>query len=143
MSSVDDLSVGEISEEAQVSSVGLTSAPSISEEDQLLSTEDRGEDSEGISDEEGGDIAKEDLEGCCFPRKKGYRFSFLVWICLLTFGSYWCYDLPASLITYIERVFPTFHTFPTFPTFALNGQLEERTFLSFADPSYGRSFESS
>jgi hypothetical protein len=109
MSSVDDLSVGDISKEAEVSTedVGLTSAASISEEDQLLSKEDRGEDNEGISDEEGGDVAKGSLEGCCFPRKKGYRFSFLVWICLLTFGSYWCYDLPASLITYFERVYCT------------------------------------
>lgn len=34
---------------------------------------------------------------CCDPRRPSYRFSSLIFMCLLGFGSYFSYDSPASL----------------------------------------------
>ena len=37
------------------------------------------------------------------PRRKFYRYFSLVFICLLTFGPYFCYVLPGALQTEFER----------------------------------------
>ena len=41
--------------------------------------------------------------GLCDPRKKCYRYFSLIFICLLTFGSYFCYVLPGALQTEFQR----------------------------------------
>ncbi|KAH8241780.1 hypothetical protein KR026_011604 [Drosophila bipectinata] len=35
--------------------------------------------------------------GCCMPTSKSHRFMALVFMCLLGFGSYFCYDNPGAL----------------------------------------------
>ncbi|XP_012262460.2 major facilitator superfamily domain-containing protein 1-like [Athalia rosae] len=37
------------------------------------------------------------LQGCCSPKKPLYRFIGLALMCLLGFGSYFCYDNPGAL----------------------------------------------
>ncbi|XP_066912299.1 lysosomal dipeptide transporter MFSD1-like [Clytia hemisphaerica] len=34
---------------------------------------------------------------CCDPRSAGHRFTVLIFICFLSFGSYFCFDNPAAL----------------------------------------------
>lgn len=38
----------------------------------------------------------------CNPRKTGHRFFALLFLCLMSFGSYFCYDNPAALETQIK-----------------------------------------
>lgn len=40
---------------------------------------------------------------CCDPRQGPYRFLALVFMCFLGFGSYFCYDTPASLQNEIKE----------------------------------------
>ncbi|KAL0105712.1 hypothetical protein PUN28_015880 [Cardiocondyla obscurior] len=40
---------------------------------------------------------EEALQGCCSPKKMPYRFLGLALMCLLGFGSYFCFDNPAAL----------------------------------------------
>ncbi|XP_046853367.1 major facilitator superfamily domain-containing protein 1-like [Xenia sp. Carnegie-2017] len=49
-----------------------------------------------------------DLTGCgntplCNPRHRFHRYFFLVFICTLSFGSYFCYDNPGALQQQIEK----------------------------------------
>ncbi|EDX09543.1 GD13074 [Drosophila simulans] len=41
--------------------------------------------------------------GCCMPSSTGHRFMALVFMCLLGFGSYFCYDAPGALQNYFKR----------------------------------------
>lgn len=41
--------------------------------------------------------------GCCMPSSTGHRFMALIFMCLLGFGSYFCYDNPAALQTVFKR----------------------------------------
>lgn len=41
--------------------------------------------------------------GCCMPSSTSHRFLALVFMCLLGFGSYFCYDNPAALQTVFKR----------------------------------------
>ncbi|XP_068224534.1 lysosomal dipeptide transporter MFSD1-like isoform X2 [Palaemon carinicauda] len=55
------------------------------------------EDLEEVDHASEGDV---ELEGCaavCDPRRPTYRFSSLIFMCLLGFGSYFSYDSPGSL----------------------------------------------
>uniref|UniRef100_UPI00358F3B5D lysosomal dipeptide transporter MFSD1 isoform X1 n=2 Tax=Myxine glutinosa TaxID=7769 RepID=UPI00358F3B5D len=50
----------------------------------------------------------EQLTGCgasalCDPRRKPHRFLVLMLMCSLSFGSYFCYDIPAALQTQIKQ----------------------------------------
>uniref|UniRef100_A0A8C4R5R2 Lysosomal dipeptide transporter MFSD1 n=1 Tax=Eptatretus burgeri TaxID=7764 RepID=A0A8C4R5R2_EPTBU len=54
------------------------------------------------------DSEAEQLTGCgasalCDPRRKPHRFLVLILMCLLSFGSYFCYDIPAALQTQIMQ----------------------------------------
>ncbi|KAI8041584.1 major facilitator superfamily domain-containing protein 1 [Drosophila gunungcola] len=41
--------------------------------------------------------------GCCNPASRGHRFMALVFMCLLGFGSYFCYDNPGALQNVFKR----------------------------------------
>ncbi|XP_016969412.1 major facilitator superfamily domain-containing protein 1 [Drosophila rhopaloa] len=41
--------------------------------------------------------------GCCNPASRGHRFLALVFMCLLGFGSYFCYDNPGALQNVFKR----------------------------------------
>ncbi|XP_037718950.1 major facilitator superfamily domain-containing protein 1 [Drosophila subpulchrella] len=41
--------------------------------------------------------------GCCMPSSTGHRFMALVFMCLLGFGSYFCYDNPGALQNVFKR----------------------------------------
>ncbi|XP_028418530.1 major facilitator superfamily domain-containing protein 1-like, partial [Dendronephthya gigantea] len=51
---------------------------------------------------------EDELQGCgsvaiCNPKRRLHRYIVLVFICSLSFGSYFCYDNPAALQKQIER----------------------------------------
>mmetsp|Transcript_8026 Transcript_8026/g.18928 ORF Transcript_8026/g.18928 Transcript_8026/m.18928 type:complete len:568 (+) Transcript_8026:286-1989(+) len=46
-------------------------------------------------EEEERDIEQE--VGCCHPTRNTYRYFALFLICMLTFGQYYCYDIPGAL----------------------------------------------
>eukprot|EP00762_Andalucia_godoyi_P001012 ANDGO_01966.mRNA.1 putative sulfoacetate transporter SauU len=54
------------------------------------------------SDSTPTDLADLPTSGCFHPKKQIYKYTFLSLACLLTFGSYFCYDNPAALMTYIQ-----------------------------------------
>lgn len=37
------------------------------------------------------------------PAHKNYRFLFLIFLCFMTFGSYWCYDIPDAIQTDLKK----------------------------------------
>ncbi|EDV95921.1 major facilitator superfamily domain-containing protein 1 [Drosophila grimshawi] len=41
--------------------------------------------------------------GCCMPTSKCHRFQALIFMCLLGFGSYFCYDNPGALQDVFKR----------------------------------------
>lgn len=41
--------------------------------------------------------------GCCMPTSRAHRFLALIFMCLLGFGSYFCYDNPGALQTIFKR----------------------------------------
>lgn len=41
----------------------------------------------------------------CHPANPKFRFIFLAFLCFLTFGSYWCYDIPDAIQTPLKAKF--------------------------------------
>ena len=41
---------------------------------------------------------------CCDPRRAVHRFVVLIFICFLSFGSYFCFDNPSALQKQITNV---------------------------------------
>ena len=72
------------------------------------------------------------------PRKKVFRYSCLILICLLPFGSYFCYVLPGALEKEIEQdlristtqftVFTSLYSWPNVVLCFVGGYLIDRLF---------------
>ncbi|KAH8317227.1 hypothetical protein KR074_006608 [Drosophila pseudoananassae] len=71
------------------------------DEERIVANEENEE--EGGGQQGPGRGARQDNElalpsgGCCMPTSKSHRFMALVFMCLLGFGSYFCYDNPGAL----------------------------------------------
>ena len=76
--------------------------------------------------------------GCCNPRKFFYRYFALIFMCLLSFGSYFCYDNPAALQDNFKKdlkistaTFTAFYSWYSWPNVVLcflGGYLIDRVF---------------
>lgn len=72
------------------------------EDEERIVANEVNEEEEG-GQQEPGRGARQDNElalpsgGCCMPTSKSHRFMALVFMCLLGFGSYFCYDNPGAL----------------------------------------------
>lgn len=85
---------------------------------------------------------KEAKEGCigymCNPRKAFYRYFALIFMCMLGFGSYFCYDNPAALQDHFKKdlkistaTFTAFYSWYSWPNVVLcflGGYLIDRVF---------------
>ena len=75
----------------------------------------------------------------CDPRSAFYRYFALVFICLLSFGSYFCYDYPASLQDHFKKdlhistvTFTAFYSWYSWPNVILcffGGYLIDRVYI--------------
>jgi dipeptide/tripeptide permease len=86
-------------------------------------------------DQEEGNICSKTL---CNPRKFFYRYFALIFMCLLSFGSYFCYDNPAALQDNFKKdlkittaTFTAFYSWYSWPNVVLcflGGYLIDRVF---------------
>lgn len=87
------------------------------------------------SDSEGGNVCARVI---CNPRKFFYRYFALIFMCLLSFGSYFCYDNPAALqdnfkkdLSITTATFTAFYSWYSWPNVVLcflGGYLIDRVF---------------
>jgi hypothetical protein len=87
-------------------------------------------------------------EGCvsiaCNPRKVFFRYFALIFMCLLSFGSYFCYDNPAALQDHFKKdlkistsTFTAFYSWYSWPNVVLcflGGYLIDRFVLFITKP---------
>lgn len=76
------------------------------------------------------DDREENTKGCisvlCNPRKFYYRYFALIFMCMLGFGSYFCYDNPAALQDHFKKdlkidtaTFTAFYSWYSWPNVVL------------------------
>ena len=102
-------------------------ADSSSEVEPIIQNED-----DGVEEKRGV------LNFMCNPRKFFYRYFALIFMCLLSFGSYFCYDAPAALQDHFKKdldintaTFTAFYSWYSWPNVVLcffGGYLIDRVF---------------